>query len=88
MSLKEDLFSANAARFEPLAARVRPKTLDEIIGQEHHHVGTGCHRAVHGQETAQHREEEHARHGRRMWKDRLGVTFLLRPRLFSGGRFR
>jgi len=35
MNLKEDLFSANAVRFEPLAARVRPQTLDEIIGQEH-----------------------------------------------------
>jgi len=35
MNLKEDLFSANGARFEPLAARVRPQTLDEIIGQEH-----------------------------------------------------
>ena len=35
MNLEEDLFSANAPRFEPLAARVRPQTLGEIIGQEH-----------------------------------------------------
>ena len=35
MNLKEDLFSANAPGFEPFAARVRPQTLDEIIGQEH-----------------------------------------------------
>ena len=31
MNLKEDLFSANASGFEPLAARVRPQTLDEIM---------------------------------------------------------
>ena len=35
MNLKEDLFSANTPSFEPLAARVRPQALDEIIGQEH-----------------------------------------------------
>ena len=35
MNLKEDLFSADTPRFEPLAARVRPRALDEIIGQEH-----------------------------------------------------
>lgn len=35
MNLKEDLFSADTPRFEPLAARVRPQALDEIIGQEH-----------------------------------------------------
>ncbi len=35
MNLKKDLFSADTSSFEPLAARVRPQTLDEIIGQEH-----------------------------------------------------
>ena len=35
MNLKEDLFSADTSSFEPLAARVRPQALDEIIGQEH-----------------------------------------------------
>ncbi len=31
----EDLFSANMARRTPLADRMRPKTLDEFVGQEH-----------------------------------------------------
>ena len=35
MNLKEDLFSAYTPSFQPLAARVRPQSLDEIIGQEH-----------------------------------------------------
>ena len=31
----DDLFSAQAARMAPLADRMRPRTLDEFIGQEH-----------------------------------------------------
>ena len=31
----DDLFSANARRSAPLADRMRPRTLDEFIGQEH-----------------------------------------------------
>lgn len=33
--MEDDLFSAAAIRNEPLAARMRPRTLDEYCGQEH-----------------------------------------------------
>ena len=33
--MEDDLFSAAAMRNEPLAARMRPRTLDEYCGQEH-----------------------------------------------------
>ena len=31
----EDLFSGNLKKNAPLADRMRPKTLDEVLGQEH-----------------------------------------------------
>ncbi|HIS95714.1 MAG TPA: replication-associated recombination protein A, partial [Candidatus Ventricola gallistercoris] len=31
----QDLFSAQEAKLSPLADRMRPRTLDEFIGQEH-----------------------------------------------------
>ena len=33
--MQGDLFSGNAQRRAPLADRMRPRTLDEFIGQEH-----------------------------------------------------
>src|SRR3954471_9688672 len=35
MDLFSDLREANRAKARPLAARMRPRTLDEFVGQEH-----------------------------------------------------
>lgn len=38
----QDIFSAQEAKLSPLADRMRPRTLDEFIGQEHIVGRAGC----------------------------------------------
>ena len=35
MSVEPDLFAAASENLEPLAARMRPQSLDEVVGQTH-----------------------------------------------------
>ena len=35
MSVEPDLFAAATENLEPLAARMRPQSLDEVVGQTH-----------------------------------------------------